>query len=159
MPVYLESTNARTSPQFLPSVRWFVLKTFGFGPFPNEQYSKQMAFFLQAVRIGNVQSYGIQLIQDQIHPVIVAQAHYRRIEKEHVVKGVGHHHALRVPPFQAGNSEMLLHEPMPTTRQDPISSMNFIAVHPVWGMTRWFSFGLGTFCNGSVHPNPMCTVV
>lgn len=123
MPVYLESTNARTSPQFLPSVRWFVLKTFGFGPFPNEQYAKQMAFFLQAVRIGNVQSYGIQLIQDQIHPVIVAQAHYRRIEKEHVVKGVGHHHALRVPPFQAGNSEMLLHESMPTN-QDRIHQFN-----------------------------------
>ncbi len=34
MPSYLESTNARTSPQFLASIPWFVLKTFGFGPFP-----------------------------------------------------------------------------------------------------------------------------
>ncbi len=101
-----------------------------------------MALFLQAVGIGNVQSYGIQLIQDQVHPVIVAQAHHGRIEKEHVVKGVGHHHALRVPPSlrvwgrERWNAIARAHADK--SRQDPISSMNFIAVHHVWEWLHGF---------------------
>lgn len=55
------------------------------------------AFFLQAVWICDVQGDSIQLIKDQVHPVVVAQAHHCRIEKKHISEGIGHHHALCGP--------------------------------------------------------------